>query len=84
MRWLYADDKGYALKPRQGRLVEVCNSGRDNIYRVVPEGVRRVRPHRAPKNRGPPSHWTLALFPVKSIYSRHKYTKSDALLTSLV
>jgi hypothetical protein len=29
-----------------------------------PEGVRRVRPHRAPKNRGPSGHWTLALFPL--------------------
>jgi hypothetical protein len=54
---------------------------RIGLYR---RGVQRVRPHRAPKNRGAPSHWTLALFPVKSIYPRHKYVKSDALSTSLV
>jgi hypothetical protein len=38
----------------------------------------------APKNRGSLSHWTLALFSVKSIYHIHKYAKSDALSTSLV
>jgi hypothetical protein len=50
-----------------------------DIIRVVPKGVWRVRPHRAPKNRGAPSYWTLAFFPVKPIYSRHKYAKSGAL-----
>jgi hypothetical protein len=48
---------------------------------AVPEGVR---PHRAPKNRGPLSHSTLALFPIKHIYSKHKYAKSDTLSTSFV
>jgi hypothetical protein len=52
--------------------------------RTVPEVMRRVQPHRAPKNRGALSHWTLALFPVKHIYSNHKYAKSDALSTSFV
>jgi hypothetical protein len=47
--------------------------------RAVPVGVPRVRPHRAPKNRGPPSHCAVAFFPIKHIYYRHKYVKSDAL-----
>jgi hypothetical protein len=54
------------------------------MSRAVPEGVRRVRPHRAPKNRGALSHWTLALFPVKPIYPIYKYAKSDALSTNLI
>ena len=33
-----------------------------DVGRAGPEGVRWVRPHRAPKNRGLPSHWTLAFF----------------------
>jgi hypothetical protein len=49
------------------------------ISRAGPEGVPWVRPHRAPKNRRPLSHWMLAFFFVKSIYCRHKYVKSDAL-----
>jgi hypothetical protein len=49
--------------------------------RAVPVGGARVRPHRAPKNRGPPSHCTVAFFPIKPIYYRHKYVKSDALLS---
>jgi hypothetical protein len=49
--------------------------------RAVPVGGARVRPHRAPKNRGPPSHRTVAFFPIKPIYYRHKYVKSDALLS---
>jgi hypothetical protein len=45
-----------------------------------------VRPHRPPKNRGSPSHWTLEFFFIKPIYSRHKYAKNGAteLSTSLV
>jgi hypothetical protein len=53
-------------------------SGDVVMSRAGPEEVRWVRPHRAPKNRGAPSHWTLTFF-VKPIYSRHKYAKSDAL-----
>jgi hypothetical protein len=37
-----------------------------------------------PKNRGSSSHRTLSFFPVKLIYSRHKYVKIDVLSISLV
>jgi hypothetical protein len=58
--------------------------GKLDSGRAVPEGVRRVRPHRGPKNRGSLSHRALALFPVKYIYSKHKYAKSDTLSISFV
>jgi hypothetical protein len=37
-----------------------------------------------PQNQRAPKYQTLALFPIKPIYSRHKYAMSDTLSISLI
>jgi hypothetical protein len=48
----------YLQLPRRGKQIDDDVDGGDHSdahmhIRAGPEGVRRVRPHRAPKNRGP-------------------------------
>jgi hypothetical protein len=49
-----------------------------DTVRAGPKGCRGCGAP-GPKNQRVSSHWTLVFLFVKSIYSRHKYAKSDAL-----